>query len=463
MKKLTIGEIVKATHGNKISGDNDKYVESICIDSRKVKNEDLFFALIGESKDGHIFLNEVIDKGCRCIIASDLQSVNQKKIREKEIGLILVDDTTKALQELAKYHISSKRFLKVAVTGSTGKTTTKEMLYSIFKEKYKVFRTPGNYNNHIGLPLSLLSMEDDVEVGIFEMGMSQFGEIDLLAELVRPDIGIITNIGTSHIENLGSQEGILRAKMELTNYFEKDSTLIVNVDNEMLNSVKTKGDYQLIKTGTTGKSDFIISNIEDFGEAGIKFSIEHKEQLETYHLNIPGRHNAFNGTLAIAAAVQSGMTLKEAKVGFQKTELVEKRLSIKGKNGIKIIDDTYNASPESMKAALDVLLATGGVRKIAILGDMLELGPGSAEYHLSIGEYIAQRPIDILICVGKESANIATGAKGKMGERNIIWEQNKETVYEKIISLISMGDVILVKGSRGMEMDKIVKKIMEKE
>ncbi len=463
MKKLTIGEIVKATHGNKISGDNDKYIESICIDSRKVEKEDLFFALIGENQDGHIYLKDVIEKGCGCIMASHLQWIDQKKLEEKEIPLILVEDTTKALQDLAKYSISDKRFLKIAVTGSTGKTTTKEMLYSIFNEKYKVFKTPGNFNNHIGLPLSLLSMDEDVEVGIFEMGMSEFGEIDLLAELVRPDMGIITNIGTSHIETLGSQKGILKAKMELTNYFDEHSVLIINSDNELLNSIKNKDNYHLIKTGTTGKSDYIISGIEDFGESGIQFSVEHQEQLETYRLNIPGRHNAFNGTLAIAAAVQSGMSLKEARVGFEKTELVEKRLSTKGKNGMKIIDDTYNASPESMKAALDVLLSTKGVRKIAILGDMLELGSGSAEYHREVGTYIAQNPVDFLICIGKDAAHIAEGAKATMEEKNIIWEEKKEPLYEKIFGLISMGDVILVKGSRGMGMDKIVKKIMEKE
>ncbi|MEG1930473.1 MAG: UDP-N-acetylmuramoyl-tripeptide--D-alanyl-D-alanine ligase [Anaerovorax sp.] len=293
--------------------------------------------------------------------------------------------------------------------------------------------------------------------------MSAFGEIDRLANMVRPDIGIITNIGTSHIENLGSREGILKAKLEMTNYFTPNEILCINTDNELLSKENCEGNYKLVRTGTTGRNEFIISNIMDFGERGIEFSVEHKEEIQAFKLLVPGRHNAFNAALAIGAAYQLGVTMAEAAAGLLKLELTDKRLSIKGKNGMKIIDDTYNASPDSMKSALDVLATTRGVRKIAILGDMLEMGVDSAAYHREIGVYAAHMKVDKLICIGKESKNMVAGALKTMKKEDVIYGEKKEKVYKQILDMAVMGDVILVKGSRGMAMDEIVKKIMEKE
>lgn len=462
MKKTKISEIVKAINGQLIFGKDQEWVSKVCIDSRTVEPDALFFTLIGEKQDGHKFIGQVIDGGCKCIVVSDTSQIDEKKAKEKGVSIILVADTTKALQLLAMDCLKKLSISKVGVTGSTGKTTTKEMLYYILSEKYKVGRNLGNFNNHIGLPLTILSLEQDIEVGVFEMGMSEFGEIDVLADIVRPDIGVITNIGTSHIENLGDREGILKAKLEITNYFKPNQILCVNGDNEMLSKENCEGDYQLIRVGTTGRNGFIISNILDFGEQGIEFSMEHKEEIQTFRLNIPGRHNAFNGALAIATAYQLGVTMKEAATGLLKLELTDKRLNIKGKNGMKIIDDTYNASPDSMKAALDVLVTTRGVRKIAILGDMMEMGPNSAEYHAEIGAYAADMKVDKLICIGKEAKNIVAGALKSMKEGDIIYGEKKEKVYGEILDMVAMGDVILVKGSRGMKMDEIVKKIMEK-
>lgn len=459
MKKLTIEQISKAVKGELLLGDSKDEITGVSTDSRKAAEGDAFFPLIGEQHDAHDFIPQALDRGCRTVILS--RKPDEKLMRGEGLNLILVDDTTKALQDLAVYYLSLFSIIKIGVTGSTGKTTTKEMLYWIFSEKYKTARNMGNFNNHIGLPLTVLSLPEDTEAGIFEMGMSELGEIDLLAGLVRPDIGIITNIGMSHIETLGSRENILKAKLEITNYFSPESILIVNEDQEFLSRKDVQGDYKVVTTGETGRSSFILSNIVDSGEAGIEFSIEHREELQTFRLNVPGRHNAYNGALAVAAAVSCGITMEEAAKGLLKLEITDKRLNIKGKNGMKIIDDTYNASPDSMKAAIDVLTATRGFRKIAILADMFELGENSDAYHTAVGRYAAESAVDLLIAVGTQAKHIAAAASEILGKDKVHYYETKELLINDIGSMISSGDVILLKGSRGMAMDQVVKKIME--
>ena len=459
MKKITIEQIVEAVNGILLQGTPDAFINGVSTDSRKTAEDEIFFPLIGEQHDAHDFIPQVLERGCRTIILS--REPDPKLLSDEKLNLIMVKDTTKALQDLAAYYLSLFKIKKIGVTGSTGKTTTKEMLYWIFSEKYKTARNIGNFNNHIGLPLTVLSLEEDTEVGIFEMGMSELGEIDLLAGLVRPDIAVITNIGISHIENLGTRENILKAKLEITNYFTPESLLIVNEDNDFLSREDIKGNYQVVTTGETGRSNYILSNIVDYGEEGIEFTLEHKQEAQTFRLNVPGRHNAYNGALAIAAAVSSGITMEEAARGLLKMELTDKRLNIKGKNGMKIIDDTYNASPDSMKAAIDVLTATRGFRKIAILADMFELGENAAKFHYEVGTYAAENSVDILIAVGTQAKHIAEGAAALLGKEKVHYYETKELLIHDIGSMISSGDVILLKGSRGMTMDQVVKKIME--
>ncbi|WP_027398728.1 UDP-N-acetylmuramoyl-tripeptide--D-alanyl-D-alanine ligase [Anaerovorax odorimutans] len=462
MKEISIREIEKAVNGELIVGDKNKNVLGVSTDSRTVKKTDLFIPLIGENFDAHNFLSQVLESGCKSILLS--KDFNKKILDNKNLNIIKVKDTTRALQDLAAYYLSTFQIKKIGVTGSTGKTTTKEMLYHIFSQKNNTVRNIGNLNNEIGLPLTVFNVEEDTEVGIFEMGMSQFGEIDRLADIVRPDIGIITNIGTSHIENFGDRKGILKAKLEITNYFTDKNILIRNEDSDLLKEENVKGVYKLITTGETGKSNFIISNIIDMGENGIEFFIEHKEEIQKFKLNIPGRHNAYNAALAVAAAVSCNITMKQAAIGLSKMEIItDKRLSIKGKNGIKVIDDTYNASPDSMKSAIDVLMSTNGIRKIAILGDMLEMGAEAKKYHFEVGKYASQSKVDVLICVGYNAKEIALGAEKGLKKEQIIYFDTKEKVFDKINNCLTPGDVILIKGSRGMAMDEIVKKIMEKE
>lgn len=459
MKKLTMKQIEEATGGRLVSGHGDAVIRNICIDSRKAGEGDLFFALIGENQDAHKYLPQVLNAGCGCLVLSD-EAAEKAVSRTDGTTVIMVENTTAALQALSAYYLKLLSPKKIAVTGSTGKTSTRDLTWYVCSEKYKTQKNTGNLNNHIGVPLTILSLEEDTEVAVLEMGMDKLGEIDLLARIAEPDIGIITNIGMAHIENLGSQEGIFKAKMELTNYFDETNTLIFHQEGEFLDCRQIKGPYRIVTTGLDGKSDYIISHIDDFGAEGIQFTLEHQGQMQRFRLPIPGRHNALNGALAVAAGAQLGVTMEEAARGLAKAELTDKRLTVRGKNGIKVIDDTYNASPDSMKAAIDVLMHTRGLRSVAILGDMFELGENSRKQHELVGRYAARQGVEMLIAVGTDADFIAKGAK-KEGMDHILWFKEKKDFLKEMDSIIAKGDVILVKGSRGMEMEKIVKKVLE--
>lgn len=459
MKKLTMKQIEEGTGGRQIQGASQAAVGGICTDSRKAKAGDLFFALLGDRHDAHQYLRQVIEAGCTDLVISD-EAALSKTAGYETVNAVLVDDTTKALQNLAAYYLKLLNLKKIAVTGSTGKTSTRDMIWYVCREKYRAQKNVGNLNNHLGVPMTILSFEEDTQVGILEMGMDKLGEIDLLAQIVKPDIGVITNIGLAHIENLGSQEGIFQAKLELTNYFSKENTLIVHQDDEFLNKQRIQGPYRLVTTGFDGKSDYIISRIDDFGAEGIQFTLEHQGRTQRFSLPVPGRHNAFNGALAVAAGAQLGITMEEAARGLSKVQLTDKRLTVRGKNGIKVIDDTYNASPDSMKGAIDVLMHTRGLRSVAILGDMYELGETSRDQHGMIGSYAAEKGVQLLVAVGKDARYIAEGAK-KAGMEQVRHFPDKQAFLKEIGSIVGKGDVVLVKGSRGMEMEEIVNIIME--
>ena len=443
-----------ATGGRLISVKDNETVCRICTDSRKAEPGDLFFALIGENHDAHKYLEQVAAAGCTCAVISDEAACPEG------MAAVLVGDTTKALQDLAAWYLNELDIKKIAVTGSTGKTSTRDLTWYVCSEKYKAQKNVGNLNNHLGVPLTILSFDEDTEVGILEMGMDKFGEIELLADIARPDIGLITNIGMSHIENLGSRDGIFQAKMELTKHFGADNVLIVARDDEYLNEERINGEYRLVTAGGDGHSDYIISHIDDFGAEGIQFTLEHNGEMQRFSLPVPGRHNAFNGALAVAAGAQLGISMEEAARGLAKTQLTDKRLTVRGKNGIKVIDDTYNASPDSMKAAIDVLMKTRGIRSVAILGDMFELGETSKLQHELVGRYAAQQKVELLIAIGEDSAEMARGAREE-GMKNVMHFPDKDLFFKEMDRIIEKGDVILLKGSRGMAMDKIVSKIME--
>ncbi len=473
MKKITVSEIQNATKGVLFCGTADTMIEGIAIDSRKVLQKDAFFAIVGEEKDGHIYAMKAAEQGCGVLVLHSRQIADEIKKSLPDVTVLLVEDTTKALQDLAEWYLSLFPIKKIGVTGSTGKTTTKEMLYAVLSQKYKTLRNSGNYNNHIGLPLTIFELNDGIEVGIFEMGMSEFGEIHRLADIVRPDLAVITNIGTSHIEYLKTRENILEAKMEITDFFLKQNILFVNEDNDLLkrevllqcmHKKKEKQepyceDFRIVTAGEQKSADFRLENQEDLGEQGIRFTITNEMQSQDFSLPLLGSHNGWNAMLAVSVGAELGVSLKEAAKGLAEMEGTNRRLNIEEKNGIKLIDDTYNASPDSMKAALDVLVSVSGTRKIAILADILEMGEAAAKYHYQVGEYASQREIDVVISVGKNAGFIAEGAKAASKKTEVFYYEERETLMNRLQEFLKQGDVVLVKGSNGMKMTEIVNKI----
>ncbi|MCL1982780.1 MAG: UDP-N-acetylmuramoyl-tripeptide--D-alanyl-D-alanine ligase [Clostridiales bacterium] len=457
MKGTAIWQIEKAVSGELICGDRNDIVHGVSTDSREISGGDVFFALVGENHDAHDFIADAVSNGAKSIVVSEESAAPLGA----GLNVIKAADTTKALQDLARWYVSELNVKKIGITGSTGKTTTKDLLYYICREKYKTARNTGNLNNHIGLPLTVLSFDEDIEVGVLEMGTECLGEINLLAGIAKPDIAIITNIGISHIETFGSRENILKGKMEITDFFTEDNLLVVNEENDLLTKSNVSGRYRLATVGSSGKSSFILTDIRDFGEDGIEFSLEHMELSHRFKLGVPGRHNAVNASLAIAAAMDLGISMEEAARGLANAVLTEKRLSIKGRDGIKVIDDTYNASPDSMRAALDVLAATKGMRKVAVLGDMFGLGDMSCSCHEQIGEYVGQKGVDLLVLTGEFSKHTAEKANETMGSGAVLHYSSRDGLEAEIKTLVRPGDVVLVKGSRAMAMESVVRKILE--
>ena len=466
MRPFTVEEIIKAVGGTLVSGEKENIVYRVCTDSRKAEPGDLFFPLKGENNDGHDFLGQVLEAGCRTIVVSDESKIPKQAFASQpgDADIIVVDDTTAALQALASYYLDCLPLKKkIAVTGSVGKTSTRDMLYYAASTSFKTGRNPKNFNNYFGLPLSIMDFEPDTEVAVLEMGMASAGEIETLARIARPDIAVITNIGVSHIENLGSREGILKAKLEVTCCFDENSVLIINADNDMLTPENVKGPYRVITVGTGENCDYRINDVCDFGDKGIEYTLCHEGKDYRIKLPVPGAHNAINASLAVAAAGLMGISPETAIKGFEQAELTEKRLNIKKQGRIKVIDDTYNACPESMKSALNTLMSTEvevGGRRVAVLGDMFELGKESPAAHLEVGRYAVEKKPDLLIAVGKDAEYIAQGAE-PLGDGHVLRYETREDLEKEVHEIIRPGDTVLVKASRSMEMEKTVKEILK--
>ncbi len=461
MNKITVGEFLTAVSGRLITGSGDVTVSGVKHDSRECSAGDLFVAVCGENHDGHQYIPAVLEAGASAVMVSH-EGAWADKAAELGVPVIMVEDTVYAMGELAKYYLETLDIKKVAVTGSVGKTSVRDMTYYVLSEKYNCGRNMKNYNNEIGLPLSVFQFDDSTEAAVLEMGMSDFGEIDRLAEIVKPDIGIITNIGVSHIENLGSREGIFRAKMELAGHIAENGTLIF-AESDILTKASTAGNYSQISVGTSDNDDYIISDVDDRGIGGIEFTLEHGPDRSRIGMPVPGVHNAVNSSLAIAAGSVLGITIEEAIRGLEKTELTGRRLRVIRGERLDVIDDTYNASPDSMKSALKVLEQSSfregaEAHRVAVLGDMFELGSESMRQHREVGEFAGKLGIDLLIAVGCDAKYICEGASD--GGLKSVFFSSKEELLEEIDDLTGDGDIVLVKGSRGMKMEQAVEKLL---
>lgn len=449
MESIKINEIIGCTNGDpkNITGNFD--IKGVSTDSRNIKSGELFIALEGKNFDGHNYIEEVFKKGASAAVVS------------KEMGsnypIIVVRDTLEGLKKIAAYYKQKFSIPVIAVTGSTGKTSTKEMIASVLCEKFNVHKTQQNFNNEIGLPHTLFNLNKSHEISVLEMGMNNPGEIQRLVEIARPDIGVITNIGTAHIENLGSRENILNAKMEITTYFNDKSLLFINSDDEYLSKIKDNG-YKILGVSINGNGDYNAESIRNFGENGVEFICEIRGQKHAFKINLPGMHNVYNALFAIAIGDYYNVSIEKMKAGilnFKPGKMRMDIIEIEGK--VKIINDCYNANPDSMKAALDVLDSYGESRKIAILGDMYELGSYSEKAHREIGRYAINK-CDILIAVGEQGIFMYEESKELMKS---YYFRTKDEACLYIKNLIKDNDVILIKASRGMNMEHMTKFIIE--
>lgn len=456
MKKMTIETVREAVGGEIIQGSGKNFVTGVSHDSRSIGEGDLFFAIKGDNFDGHRFIKDAVKAGTKCFVVSHMDWA--EGIDTGGLDLIMTDDTRKALADLAAFYLKDLGITTIGVTGSTGKTSTKDMLYYVCSQKYRTGRTEGNFNNDIGMPLTVLGFDPDIEVAVLEMGMDHFGEIDELARIARPKIGLITNIGISHLENLGSREGIMRAKMEITDYFDETNTLIISTGKDLLRRENISGPYRLITTGTEDGDDYRVRDIKNTKEGGISFFLLHDGRQQEFKLPVAGRHNALNAAMAATCGGIMGISMEQAAEGLSHMELTGGRLSMKHNGDLTVIDDTYNASPDSMKSGIDVLCSISGKRHIAVLGDMFELGRDTKEWHRKVGEYASAKDVEKVYAIGDNARYIAEGA----GEKGVYFKK-KEDFLEKLPEIIENDDAVLVKGSRGMAMEKITEALMKPE
>lgn len=456
MEKITLQEITCAVNGKLIVNKENYDYTGVSIDSRKIEKGNIFIAFKGEKFNGNSFVSDVIQKGAvLCIV--DEMLFDEKKINESNCSIILVDDTKKALCLLAKAYRQKLNVKIIGITGSTGKTSTKDFTASVLSVKYKVFKTIGNHNNDIGMPLMLLKIDNSYDVAVLEMGMSHINEIHNLVDICRPDVGIITNIGISHIENLKTQDNIFKAKMEITDFFNKNSILIVNGDDKYLSTINTK-DFMVKKAGTSDTCDIRAKDIV-LKEEGSKFSIYSKsnEKIFDLELKLLGIHNVMNACVATACASAFNIEYDDIQKGFNNIKLTSMRLDIIRGEKFIIIDDSYNASPDSMKAALAVLKNIKCKRRVAILGTMRELGDKSFEAHFEVGEYARNNGIDFLISVGEYSEAYKKG----FDSPDFIDFENTENTITQIGNIIENGDAVLIKASRAMKFENIVNKLKD--
>ena len=426
-------------------------INGITIDSRKIEAGQLFIPFKGERTDGHQYVADAIKQGAAAAFW-------QKDVPNppENLPLIFVDDSLKAIQALAKSYLRQLNVKVVGITGSNGKTSTKDITTSLLSLKYKVQKTEGNYNNHLGLPLTVLGLEEDTDIAVLEMGMSGRGEIDFLSRLAEPDIAVITNIGESHMQDLGSREGIAEAKLEILNGL-KDKGRFIYFGDELLLSSRMKNSKVDTKTfGMDHANDLYPLEINAL-ENGSAFHIN--KIAAPFQLPVLGNHNILNALAAMLVAEYFDIPYEEMNKGLQSLKLTNMRMElVEGKSGVKIINDAYNASPTSMLAAIDVLKKLPGHdQKIAVLGDMLELGDKEESFHYQMGERLED--VDYVLTYGKLGSFIAEGAKTVLPADRVFAFFEKEPLIDKLVSYLNEETVVLVKASRGMKLEEIVKAI----
>lgn len=452
MQSLTIKDLVIATKGKLLNGNEEDLIDGIVIDSRNANEKNVFVAIVGENLDGHKFMQSAYENGCKNFIKNESSSI---KLDSSDINLIEVKNTEIAMGDIAKYYKERFEIPFLGITGSVGKTTTRDMVYAAVSSKYNTLKNEGNFNNQLGVPLTLFNLDTNHECAVIEMGMSGFNEIEYLANMVNPKIGVISNIGLSHVENLGSQEGILKAKLEITTNFDSSNTLIVNGDDKFLSTLKDKDLVYSLKTFGFDENNTIYCKDYTMDEESTTFKCMINNKLEEIFIPTVGKHNIYNAMSAILVGLTLKISLNEIKEGLKNFKATSMRLDIVKTDKLTIINDAYNASPDSMKAALNIL-GRYDKRRIAILGDMFEMGEHTEIGHREVGKDVFENA-DVLITIGSSSKFIYDEAINLgFGSENAHHFNTKEEAINKIDTLLKEKDVVLVKASRGMKLEEIV-------
>ncbi|MCD8301242.1 MAG: UDP-N-acetylmuramoyl-tripeptide--D-alanyl-D-alanine ligase [Clostridiales bacterium] len=473
MKQMSLKNIAEAC-GGRYFGDAyelAREVAGVVTDSRQVEEGFLYIPMRGERVDGHSFIPEVFGKGA-------LATLSEEELTDPAGPYILVESCPQALKDIAEFYRSTLEIKIVGIAGSVGKTSTKEMIAAVLGQRYNVLKTEGNFNNEIGLPLTLLRIRPEHEVAVVEMGISDFGEMHRLAKMARPDICVMTNIGECHLENLIDRDGVLAAKSEIFDYLDKDGVIILNGNDDKLSSIEEENGIipirYFVEDGTANhmneeyfvKADSIVNH----GLLGMEATLHFPDEDCTVTEPIPGAHNIYNACAAACVGDVLGLTHREICAGIASAKTLAGRANLIVSDGMIVIDDCYNANPVSMRASLDVLALAGG-RKIAVLGDMGELGENERELHRQVGEYAAAKGIDLILCAGELSEELAKGAgefceSGKEAADDqshsgikpceIRHFADRDELLADLLKTTKKGDTVLVKASHFMDFPKIV-------
>ncbi len=446
MEHITVKEILEATGGRLLCGQEDTALSHISIDSRTMQGQDLFVPLIGEKVDAHRFIDQAFASGAVAALTSEHDEMDAKQ------PWIRVKDTKKALQDIGIYYRNRLTLPLIGITGSVGKTTTREMVACALTAGYQVYKTAGNRNSQVGVPITMTEISSSDEIGVIELGMSEPGELTVIAKIARISMAVITNVGVTHIEQLGSQENIYREKLSIQDGLMDGGVLFLNGDDEMLKTTKAREGFSTIYYGTGENCDYRAVDVH-LEEGYPVFTAVHGGEQAEVRLKVMGSHNVNNAMVSIAVARENGIPMKEAAKKLSEFTGFENRQQIYYNNGMTIIDDTYNASPVSMKAGLEVLGSiTKAKRKIAVLADMKELGEEAPRFHYEIGTYIASHPIDEVVTLGELAGEIARSVEEQAQGIAAVRFMEQESLVAYLKENLREGDCVLFKGSNSMNL-----------
>ena len=451
MEQMTVRDVVTATGGRLLCGDGDTPLEYISINSQTMEGSDLFVPLIGAKVDAHRFIGQAFENGAAATLTSRHDAMEDTR------PWIRVEDTKKALQDIGAYYRRRFTLPLVGITGSVGKTTTREMIAAALSAVFRVYKTKKNLNSQVGVPITLCGMTSEDEIGVLELGMSEPGELTVIARIADVDMAVITNVGVTHIEQLGSQENIFREKMTIQDGLKEGGILFLNGDDELLRTAQAKEGCQTVTFGSRETCDYRCEDVR-IEDGYPVFTAVHGEKRIPVRLGIMGRHNVSNALVALAVADQSGVPMEAAAKKLEDFHGFQNRQQIYENRGVTIIDDTYNASPASMEAGLEVLNSmTNAARRIAVLADMKELGPEAAEYHRAIGRYIADHPVDMVFLLGELAAEMEQGILEHGGSCAcfLFNGEDRDGLKAKLGQVLAAGDCVLLKGSNSMKLGEV--------